>query len=420
MRVLISGAGIAGPTLAYFLAKTGVAAHVTIVERAPELLAIGQNIDLSGAAISAVKRMGLLEDLKRLNTTEIGARFVDDGGRPYASFPLPGPSPTQEFEILRGDLANIIYEATRRFDNVEYRFGTTVSRVVSNGDDGVRVVLSHSEKEETYDLLVAADGQWSRIRKACFPEPEIVDKDAYVAYFTIPRQEQDTRWWEIYFGSRSRVAALRPDSHGTSRVMLGMMPLGDAQRRECQTKMRGGADEQKKLLKETFAGLAWQVDRFLKDATAADDFYMHGIQQVRMQTWSANRVVCVGDAAYAPSLFTGNGATLAITGAYCLAGELSKLRDDEHPARALQAYESVFKPHVHKIQHIPSYAPALFFPNSRWHRWLLHKGLATLSRVIAPRGAAAKEYTGPTDSDGREAEADDAGFPLPEYPELAR
>ncbi|CAO1637892.1 unnamed protein product [Sympodiomycopsis kandeliae] len=430
MRVLVSGAGVAGPTLAYFLAKAG--AKVTVVERAPQLLANGQNIDVDGGAITAIRHMGLFEELKRLNTTEIGTRFVDANGKPFASLPLPGPSATAEFEILRGDLAMMIYEASQRLDNVTYRFNTTVGQVLSNNQDGVKVVMNSgsdsSEKEEEYDLLVIADGQWSRLRKAVFPDSDIhlVDKDNYIAYFTIPREKGDTNWWEIYIASKSRLASIRPDSHGTTRAMLGAMPLNDEQRKRFQKVTRSSRQEQTAFLRETFAGIGWKEDRLLKQLEFSDDFYMHGLQQVKMKSWSKDRVVLLGDAAYAPTPLTGAGATLAIIGAYCLAGELSKLdmKANEHPARALQAYEALFKPHVDKVQDIPSFVPSVAHPNTWWHSLLLKTALSTISRgfglwaAITGTSKQQKTYQGPMDNDGKRAEAHDDGFPLPEYTAL--
>lgn len=183
MRVLISGAGVAGPTLAWFLAKIG--AHVTVLEKSQNLLAQGQNIDVNGSALAVVKKMGLLEELRRFNTTEKGSQFIDPKGRPFAPFPIKKDSSaslSSEFEILRGDLATVLYEPTKNHPNVDYRFGTTVKQVLSNDEKAVRVELSNGEVEE-FDILVAADGQWSRIRKECFPSESVtvVDKNMYCA-----------------------------------------------------------------------------------------------------------------------------------------------------------------------------------------------------------------------------------------------
>ena len=150
MRVLISGGGIAGPTLAWFLAKTG--ARVTIVEKARALLPHGQKVAMQGSAITAVSKMGLLKELRKINAAEKGFRFIDPKGRPFAPFPVSetaGDSMsvclTSPFEVLRGDLAAILWLATKDMSNIDYRLGTTVKEVVSNTDSAVQVLLSDGE-----------------------------------------------------------------------------------------------------------------------------------------------------------------------------------------------------------------------------------------------------------------------------------
>ncbi|KAL8946597.1 MAG: hypothetical protein Q9222_007025, partial [Ikaeria aurantiellina] len=179
MRVLTSGAGIAGSTLAWFLAKSG--ARVTIVEKAPSLLPHGQNVDITGSALKVIKKMGLMDEVRRLNTTEKGTQFIDSKGRPFAPLPVREGSEasfTSEFEILRGDLAAMLYKASKDLPNVNYKFNTTIKTVTSNPNSTVTVELSNGETQD-YDLLVAADGQWSKTRRQCFPPDAVtvVDKD---------------------------------------------------------------------------------------------------------------------------------------------------------------------------------------------------------------------------------------------------
>jgi 2-polyprenyl-6-methoxyphenol hydroxylase-like FAD-dependent oxidoreductase len=216
MRVLISGAGIAGPTLAWFLAKTG--AHVTVLEKSKALFPHGQNVDLQGSAVTAMKKMGLLDEVRRHNTKETGTQFINPSGKPFAIFPVregTSASLTSEFEILRGDLAAILYDATERHPNIDYKFDTTIRNVLSNDVDSVRVELSNGQKE-AFDLLVAADGQWSRVRKQCF-SPESVKAThmgMYAVYYTVPRVPTDNNMWNIYVALKSRVVTTRPDSYG--------------------------------------------------------------------------------------------------------------------------------------------------------------------------------------------------------------
>ena len=408
MRVLISGAGIAGPTLAWFLAKAG--AHVSIVEKSRSLLSQGQNIDLKGSAITAIKKMGLLDQVRRFNTTEKGTQFIDRKGRPFAPFPQDGSSAsfTSELEILRGDLATVLYEATKDHPNVDYLFGTTIKNVVSNDEDTVKVELSNGEVQE-FDLLVAADGQWSKVRKQCFP-PEyvnVVDQGMYAAYWTIPRLPSDNDWWNIYLALGSKTIALRPDPHGTIRAMFTRMPCNDTQQKAWLEASKSDRKAQEELLRREFADAGWQAQRLLDSLDQATDFYFQVVQQIKMSKWSKSRVVCLGDAAYAPTPLTGMGTSLAITGAYILAGELSKLHDGEHPSKALEAYESIFRPFVEEVQKIPFFVPGIAHPETAWRIQLFQVCVWTFSKVVAIFGLAS-----------RSGESDDNGFPLPQYPSL--
>jgi len=127
LTILISGAGIAGSTLAFLLAKTG--ARITVVEKAKSLLPHGQNVDIQGSALLAVAKMGLMDQVLAANTSEKGSQFVDAKGNPVALFPMREDSAvslTSQFEILRGDLAKILYEAAEVHPNVNYLFDTTI------------------------------------------------------------------------------------------------------------------------------------------------------------------------------------------------------------------------------------------------------------------------------------------------------
>ncbi|GME48713.1 2-polyprenyl-6-methoxyphenol hydroxylase [Neofusicoccum parvum] len=410
MRVLISGAGVAGPALAWFLAKAG--ARVTVVEKSNSILSHGQNIDVNGSALTVLKKMGLMDELRRFNTTEKGTEFIDPRGRPFAPFPVKegsSASPTSEFEILRGDLARILNEASKDHPNVNYLLGTTITKVISNDENSVKVELSNGEVQQ-FALLVAADGQWSRVRKQCFPveSVNVVDKGMYTAYWTTPRQPGDTDWWKIYHALGSRILSLRPDPHGTMRACVALMPCTDAQKKAWQEASRSDRQTQEELLRREFRDAGWLAPRLLDSMDQAPDFYFQAVQQIRMSKWSNSRVICLGDAAYAPTPLTGAGASLAINGAYVLAGELSKLDEGEHPAKALDAYESQFRPFVEETQNIPSFIPSVAHPATAWKRWLLQSFFVLLSKVVAIPWLV-KTF----DKDNNSED-----FPLPQYPKF--
>lgn len=385
MRVLVSGAGVAGPTLAWFLARAGV--QVTVVEKSTSLLPHGQNIDIKGSSIAIMNKMGLMDEIRRFNTTEEGTKFIDPSGRPFAPFPVKEGymgSLSSEFEILRADLAKVLYNATKDHSSIQYLFGITVKSVISNNDEGVKVELSNGEVHD-FGLLVAADGQWSKLRKQCFDADhvKVVSQGMYAVYYTIPRQPSDDNWWNVYVASRSRIITVRPDPYGTIRAMFTHVPRSEAQEKAWQEAARSSRAAQEKLLKKEFADAGWQAQRLLDSMGQADDFYFQDIAQIRMAKWSNSRVVCLGDAAFAPTPLTGMGTSLAIIGAYLLAGELSKLDHDEHPARALEAYEDMFRPYVEESQKIFPIFPGVAHPEGPLGRWLFNGVAWTLSKAVA-------------------------------------
>ncbi|KAK6543472.1 hypothetical protein TWF694_000218 [Orbilia ellipsospora] len=385
MRVLISGVGVAGPSVAWFLARTG--ALITTVEKTPAILPHGQNIDIQGSARKVVRKMGLVDEILKNNTTEKGTKIIDAKGRSFAPFPVKqgaSRSFTSEFEILRADLAKVFYNATKDHPNVEYLFGTTVKEIISNNEEAVKVELSNGEIR-SFDLLILADGQWSKLRKTCFPSDSltVIDKDMYAVYWTIPRIPSDDDWWNIYFGLDSRVITLRPDPYGTIRAMFTRMPLNEDQRRAWSEACRGDRQTQEQLLRKEFSDAGWQAQRLLDSLDKAPDFYFQPMQQIKLSHWSTGRIVCLGDTAHAPTPLTGMGTSLAINGAYVLAGELSKLEEGEHPARALDSFESIFRPFVEESQDIPWFVPGVAHPDTAWKRWILHTGLSTLSTVAS-------------------------------------
>jgi 2-polyprenyl-6-methoxyphenol hydroxylase-like FAD-dependent oxidoreductase len=411
MRVLISGAGVAGPALAWFLAKTG--SRVTVVEKANSLMPVGQNIDVNGTALSVIKKMGLLGELRRLNTTEKGTQFVDENGHILASFPLNeggAVSPTSEYEILRGDLAKMLADASMESPNVEYKLGTTITKVLSNDDNSVKVELSNGEVDE-YDLLVAADGQWSRTRKQCFSPEDVtvVDKGMYAIYWTLPRLPTDNDMWILYQALRSRILSIRPDPHGTMRAAFTYMPCNEAQKQAWESASRGGRQEQNALVRSEFADAGWIASRLLDSMDQATDFYFHSIKQTKMSRWSTSRVVCLGDAAYAPTPLTGAGANLALLGAYVLAGELGNLEKGEHLSKALEAYERTFRPFVEETQQVPSIFPGVAHPATAWKRSVFRAVIWVLSKI------AAISWIGWRHDESKE----DASFPLPQYSSFA-
>jgi len=351
-RILISGASIAGPTLAFWLAKYGF--EVTIVERSKSLRLGGQNLDVRGAGRAIVRMMGIEDEILAANTGEIGLQFVNSNNEVKAAFPSDGANSfTSEAEILRGDLVNILYRNTR--DHVKYIFGKYIT-AASQSSESVRVTFS-DDQTDTFDLLIAADGVRSTTRQLIFgDEPEIKFVGLYNAWYTIPKKNTDTKWARWYTAPGSRVMLIRPDNHGTVRASFSFLSAD-------MNYQKLPAAEQKKILKEKLSGAGWEESRLAEEIDKNDDVYFDGISQVRAPRWFNGRAGMIGDAAYCPTPLTGMGTTLAIVGAYLLAGELA--RHDTHEA-AFEGYEKRMRPFAEDIQKLPPGVPWLAHPKSKF------------------------------------------------------
>lgn len=165
--------------------------------------------------------------------------------------------------------------------------------------------------------------------------------------------------------------------------MLTLMPRSASQEAKWRESSRKGRKIQSELLKEEFADAGWQSQRLLDAMDAAPDFYFQVIEQIKMSKWSEGRVVCLGDAAWAPTPLTGMGTSLAILGAYVLAGELSELKEGEQPSKALKTYEDRFRPFVEESQTIFPFAPAFMHPEGAWKRWILRSCITAISKIVA-------------------------------------
>jgi 2-polyprenyl-6-methoxyphenol hydroxylase-like FAD-dependent oxidoreductase len=370
-KVLVSGASIAGPTLAFWLAKYGF--EVTIVERSKSLRMGGQNLDIRGAGRAIARMMGIEEEILAANTGEIGLQFVNSDNKVEAAFPSDGAgSFTSEAEILRGDLVNILYSKTK--DNVKYVFGRYIT-AVDEHDDNIQVTFSDGEKE-VFDLLIAADGVRSATRQLIFgDEPEIKFVGLYNAWYTIPKGATDTKWARWYTAPGSRVMLIRPDNHGTTRASFSFLS-------DDLSYLKLSSKEQKKMLMEKISGAGWEAERLMEEIEKNDDVYFDGISQVHAPRWFKGRAGMIGDAAYCPTPLTGMGTTLAIVGAYLLAGELSRHNRHED---AFVAYENRMRPFVKNVQQLPPGVPWLAHPKSKFGVSVVNSVAAILASSVVKK-----------------------------------
>lgn len=367
-RVLITGASIAGSTTAWWLGHHGF--DVTVVEKAPEFRDGGQNVDIRGVGREVLRKMNLEQTALEHGTGEVGTAWVDDEGRTVAEFitdDLDQDGPTAEMEILRGDLARLVYEAAR--EKATFRFGASVEGV-DEIDNAVRVTFSSGPMED-YDVVIVAEGVGSSTRELIFPnENDPRWMDLTIAYFTISKEADDDQRWRWYNATDGRSISLRPDMVGTTRAMLSVQqpPGGEHE---------WSLEEQKRYLRERFHDAGWQADRVLEGLQRTEDFYLDVLRQVRMPRWSKGRVVLTGDAAWCATPIAGIGATLAVTGAYVLASELHRHSDIQS---ALEAYENAMRPMVEKGQGVPKIAPRLMNPHSKLGITLLYGALNLVSK----------------------------------------
>nr|WP_090343380.1 FAD-dependent monooxygenase [Mycolicibacterium malmesburyense]CRL74331.1 2-polyprenyl-6-methoxyphenol hydroxylase-like oxidoreductase [Mycolicibacterium malmesburyense] len=354
--VLVSGAGIAGPSLAFWLTRNGY--RVIVVEIAPGVRPGGQTVDLRGAGGDVVERMGLIDRMRARALEQRGAAWVRSDGSRRAEMPVTafdGNGLVSKLEILRGDLVDVLYRATR--DSVDYRFGQRISELRDAGA-GVEATLGDGSVVHA-DLVVGADGPHSAVRRLAFGPEEQFAKPigGYNAWFSAPDTVGLDGWFLLYQAPGGLNASMRP-SHDPAIAKAGLAFRSDPLEYD-----RHDLDQQRRLLAERFAGAGWECDALLAAAAEADDFYFDSFTQIHMPSWSTGRVTLVGDAGYCASPLSGMGTSLALVGAYLLAGELGPADafDPEGISNALARYESRMRPYVDTCQKlnntIDRYAP---------------------------------------------------------------
>ncbi|GHF44949.1 2-polyprenyl-6-methoxyphenol hydroxylase-like FAD-dependent oxidoreductase [Amycolatopsis bartoniae] len=321
MRILISGASIAGPALAFWLARQGH--DVTVVEKAPALREGGQAVDFKGDThLAVLRRMGLLDDVRRLATGGRDQTIVDAGGRRLAI--IPGEFTGGDVEIRRGDLSRLLYDRTK--DTCRYVFGDSI-RSLRETATGVDVTFERSEAA-TFDLVVGADGIHSNVRRLVFgPEPEYVRFLGH--YYALA--DLDVPGDAVMYNEPGRMAALGGPKAPAFFVFAS--PELDYDRYD--------VEQQKRLLARAYEGGGWRIPELMARLPEARDVYLDSLSRVELEHYSRGRVVLVGDAAYGNTL-GGFGTGLAVVAAYVLAGELAC---GDH-ATAFRRYEEQLRPYA--------------------------------------------------------------------------
>ena len=353
--VLISGASIAGPALAYWLSRYGF--QPTIVERAPTVRPGGYAVDFRGASIRVLERMGLLPEVQRMQTRIGAITIVDRDNNKVAS--MPDGFTSGELEILRGDLAGIFHQATRR--TTEYIFDDSIVEM-EESDGGVEVRFQHSGSRR-FDLVAGADGLHSKVRSLAFGEEANFVRylGYYVSIFTIPNY-LDLDRSGVYYGTLGKKVGIfsgGDQREAKASFFFATEPL-DYDRRD--------TEQQKRILRDHLQQEGWEVPRLLEFMETAPDFYFDSVSQVKMKRWSSGRSVLLGDAAYCASPLSGMGTGMAVVGAYVLAGELAEAGGDY--ALAFERYEGLMRDFVQKCQGIADGGTDWFVPRTRFRLWL--------------------------------------------------
>jgi len=335
MNVLISGAGIAGPTLAFWLRKIGWTP--TLIESAPTLRTGGYVIDFWGLGYDIAEKMGLLPDISRLGYNVQELRIVDDRGRRLCGF---GVQVFRELTggryitLRRSDLSKLICD--RISESCEIIFGDQVTGL-REAEDHVQVEFEHG-RERRFDLVIGADGLHSRVRQLVFGPEARYERDLgyWVAAFQTAGYQPRNDLAYIIHGAPGRQVG-RFTLHGDQTLFLFIFAHGV----DPETHTLAA---QKETLGQRFTGDGWELPQILAALDSCNDVYFDRVSQIRMGAWSQGRIALVGDAAFCVSLLAGQGSALAMTAAYVLAGELANSHD--RPQDAFRRYEDRLRPFI--------------------------------------------------------------------------
>ncbi|MFI7672826.1 FAD-dependent monooxygenase [Actinophytocola sp. NPDC049390] len=328
--VLISGAGIAGPSLAYWLGRHGD--RVTVVEQAPGPRASGSAVDFRGDQLALLTRMGVLEKIREAQTGMGDQVIVNAAGRRRSAYPAAVFS--GEVEIDRADLARILHDHSA--PHAEYVFGDRVTAMTQHAD-GVDVTFARGAARR-YDIVVGADGLHSAVRGLTFGAGHTHYLGYHAASFEVANTFGLDHSGVIHNAPNRYVGVASARDAGRAIVSLMFATPEPAYRRD-------DLDGQKSLLARHFADVGWRTPELLAALRDVTELYFAPLSQVRLDRWSSGRVVLLGDAAWCAGP-GGNGTGHAMLGAYTLAGELARAGHETAFAR----YEEVMRPPVTKSQ----------------------------------------------------------------------
>ncbi|GAA4778338.1 FAD-binding domain [Stakelama sediminis] len=374
MRIAISGAGVAGPTLAYWLRKGGH--EPFLIEKASELRTGGYVIDFWGLGYQIAEKMGVIDAVLAHGYQVQEVRFVGDDGRRVSGFPvdvLADMTQGRFTSLPRGDLAGTIFDTIRA--NTETRFGDSIAAMEEHAD-GIHLTLESGETRDV-DLLVGADGLHSKVRSLAFGPQSDFERDLgyVVAAFNAPDytpRDEDVYVMRAWPGRSISRFALRD---GTTLLLFVMA-------RECLQQPFPQTDTaRKQAIRQVFEGAGWETAAILSAMDRAGDLYFDRVSQIEMPTWTKGRVALIGDAAACASLLAGEGTGLGMTKAYVLAAALA--HGDDYRS-AFSQYDRQLQPFLRTKQRSARQFAGSFAPKTRLALWT--RNLA--ARMLALPGAA--------------------------------
>ncbi|WP_298242151.1 FAD-binding domain [uncultured Bradyrhizobium sp.] len=378
--VLISGAGIAGPTIAYWLKAAGYAP--TLVERAPALRRGGYVIDFWGVGYDIAERMGLLPAIDDVGYHAQEMRIVDDGGRRIAGFgtrvfdELTGG---RYITLARSDLSRLLYGTIS--DSTEIIFDDEIVALEERADE-VRVQLRRGG-ERGFDLVIGADGLHSTVRRLAFGPQQAFERHLGYVVAAFEARGYDVRDENTYlmYGQPGRMMG-RFSLHGDRTLFLFVFA-------DAAAGWPGTPADQKAKLRDLYGRARWEWPAIRNELDRADELYFDRVSQIRMGSWSRGRIALIGDAAFCVSLLAGQGSALAMISAYVLAGELA--RAEGRHEEAFSAYQTRLRGYIGAKQRGAERFATAFAPRTSWGLWFRNQIVRAFSLPGAARLAIGRD-----------------------------
>ncbi|MFI5910221.1 FAD-dependent oxidoreductase [Dactylosporangium sp. NPDC051541] len=360
--VLISGAGVAGTTAAYWLARNGY--RVTVVERSAGQRSSGNPVDVRGPALPVARAMGVLPALKERATHAEGMRVLDRAGRTVARLPMQ--TEPDALEIPRADLAAVLVDAAR--EHADFRYDDSIT-ALSADPSGVDVTFDRAAPER-YDLVIGADGLHSAVRRLAFgPESDLVQHlGVWVATLPLGEPADDPRH-ALMYNEPGRLVSIHPSS---GDALVAFIFRGPAR----PTLDHRDTESHRRIVAAAYQGAGWRTPELLAKLPGAD-VYFDAVSRVHLPTWTTDRITLAGDAASCVSLF-GDGSSLAMAGAHTLATALAAAGPDI--ATALRRYEADHRVRTDAKVRRAARAAALVVPKTRLGLAVRNAGARLMTR----------------------------------------